>query len=523
MSRPFDPAVARKGLFDALVDAAERHGWSKPILEDQDRKPLTYLELVRAAFALGSRINAMTKAHERVAAMLPSSAGGVITFFALHAYARVPVMLNFTAGERNLRSACSQAGVRLLLTSKRFVSQGKYDELIEALSARVKVVYLEDVRGDLGAPDKLRALIGGQFPKWRRVPVRPDTPGAILFTSGSFGDPKGVALSHCNLIANAEQVAAHIDLDPDWVMFNPLPIFHAFGLIGTLLPLFQGLKIFEFPSPLRTKEIVGLIRDTRASILFATDTFVNQYARAAEPGDFDSLQFVVCGAEKVRDETHALFRTRYRNLPVLEGYGATECSPVIAVNQPERNRPGTVGRVLPGIETRLEPVEGLRGEGGRLYVRGPNVMDGYLSPDDPDRTEPLPGGWHDTGDVVTFDDEGDMIILGRAKRFAKIAGEMISLTAVENIAAAVWPEHRHAVVSVPDARRGERLILVTDNADARSGPLLLYAQRHGAPEIAVPKKVIVTEEIPVLGTGKTDYPALQRMVEAELSGAEEAA
>ena len=523
MSRPFDPAVAHKGLFDALVDAAERYGWSKPILEDQERKPLTYLELVRGAFALGSRIGAMTRTGDKVAVMLPSSAGGVVTFFALHAYGRVPVMLNFTAGEANLRSACTQAGARLLLTSKRFVSQGKYEELVEALSSQVRVVWLEDVRGELGAPDKLRALIGGQFPKWRRVPVRPSAPGAILFTSGSFGAPKGVALSHCNLIANCEQIACHIDLDPDWVFFNPLPIFHAFGLVGTLLPLLQGLKVFEFPSPLRAKEITALLKETNTAVLMATDTFVNQYARVADADDFASLKFVVAGAEKVRDETHAMFRNRFGGVKVLEGYGATECSPVIAVNQPERNRPGTVGRVLPGIETRLEPVEGLRGEGGRLYVRGPNVMHGYLSPDDPDRLEPLPGGWHDTGDVVTFDDEDDMIILGRAKRFAKIAGEMISLTAVENIAAAVWPDHRHAVVSVPDARRGERLILVTDNPDARSGPLLLYAQRHGAPEIAVPKKVIVTDEIPVLGTGKTDYPALQRVVEAELSAGEEAA
>lgn len=523
MAHTFDPAVTRTGLFDALVDAAERYGWSKPILEDQERKPLTYLELVRAAFALGSKVAGLTAGREKVAVMLPSAAGAVVTFFALHAYGRVPVMLNFTAGERNLKAALAGAGCRRLLTSKRFVGQGGYEKLVEALGQAVQVTYLEDLRAELGLADKARALVGGHFPKWRRVPVRPDMPGAILFTSGSFGDPKGVALSHCNLVANAEQIACHIDLDLRWVMFNPLPIFHAFGLIGTLLPLFHGLKVVMFPSPLRTKEIVALVRETQAAVLFATDTFVNQYARNAEPEDFASLEFIVCGAEKVRDETHALFRKRFNGVEVLEGYGATECSPVIAVNQPERNRPGTVGRVLPGIETRLEPVEGLRGEGGRLYVRGPNVMDGYLSKDDPDRTEPLPGGWHDTGDVVTFDEEDDMIILGRAKRFAKIGGEMISLTAVENIASAVWPDHRHAAVSVPDTRKGERLILVTDHTDAKSGALLLYAQRHGAPEIAVPRKILVVGEIPVLGTGKTDYPALQRLVEAELSAGEEAA
>ena len=328
-------------------------------------------------------------------------------------------------------------------------------------------------------------------------------------------------LSHQNLVANAEQIACAIDLDPDWVMFNPLPIFHAFGLIGSLLPLLQGLKLFEFPSPLRAKEITGLIRETGAAVLFATDTFVNQYARTAQADDFATLKFIVCGAEKVRDETHALFRTRFPGVEVLEGYGATECSPVIAVNLPTRNQPGTVGPVLPGIETRLEPVDGIR-TGGRLFVRGPNVMGGYLSSEDPDLLEPLEGGWHDTGDVVAFDEDGDMVILGRVKRFAKIGGEMISLTAVENIAAAVWPENRHAAISAPDPRKGERLILVTDREGATARPLLLYAQRHGTPEIAVPKRIMVVTEIPLLGTGKTDYPALMRMVDEAETGEEAA-
>ncbi len=514
MPRPFDPAAARLSVFDALVDAAERHGWSKPILEDQERKPLTYLELVRAAFALGGRIAGMTRAGERVGLLLPSSSGAVVTFFALHAYGRVPVMLNFTAGERNLKGALAQAGVRRVLSSKRFVSQGKYEALVEALAQVVEITWLEDVRGEIGWVDKLRGLAGGRFPKWRRTPVRPDAPAVILFTSGSFGTPRGVVLSHCNLVSNAEQIACHIDLDPDWLMFNPLPIFHALGLMASLLPLLQGLKLFEFPSPLRAKEITGLVRETGAAVLFATDTFVNQYARAAQPGDFDSVKFIVAGAEKVRDETHALFRGTL----VLEGYGATECSPVIAVNQPTRNQPGTVGPVLPGIETRLEPVEGIR-TGGRLYVRGPNVMAGYLAANDPEKLEPLEGGWHDTGDVVTFDEDGDMLILGRVKRFAKIGGEMISLTAVENIAAAVWPENRHAAVSVADPRKGERLVLVTDRQDAASRPLLVYAQRHGAPEIAVPRKIMVVAEVPVLGTGKTDYVALARLVEDEAAGA----
>ncbi|MBC7168228.1 AMP-binding protein, partial [Phenylobacterium sp.] len=237
------------------------------------------------------------------------------------------------------------------------------------------------------------------------------------------------------------------------------------------------------------------------------------YARAAEPGELSGLKFVVCGAEKVREETHNLVHERFGPVPLLEGYGATEASPVIAVNKPTDNRRGTVGGLLPGIEARLEPVEGIPG-GGQLFVRGPNIMAGYLGANG--QVEPPPGGWHDTGDVVSLTDDDWVKILGRVKRFAKVGGEMVSLTAAEDIAVSVWPECRHAVIAMPDPRKGERLILVTDYRDASAEPLLAHAQAVGAPELAVPRKIIRVPEIPVLGTGKTDYVAIQRMAEAEL-------
>jgi acyl-[acyl-carrier-protein]-phospholipid O-acyltransferase/long-chain-fatty-acid--[acyl-carrier-protein] ligase len=298
-------------------------------------------------------------------------------------------------------------------------------------------------------------------------------------------------------------------------MFNPLPTFHCFGLTGgVLLPLLCGMKAFEYPSPLHAKQITELLPQVKASILFATDTFLNQYARVAGPDDFSTLQFVVAGAERVRDETRHLYNTRYHGLKLLEGYGATEAAPVVAVNHPDHNRPGTVGQIMPGMDWKVEPVPGIP-EGGRLYLRGPNVMEGYLSPDDPRAIEPLKDGWHDTGDIVDLDDEGYITILGRVKRFAKIGGEMVSLTAVEGLAAAVWPEGRHAVVSVPDSRKGEKLVLVTDRKDAEVARLAEWARAHGAPELAVPKKIVRVAEVPVLGTGKTDYVAIQQMVELD--------
>jgi len=511
---PLDPKAGEETIFDALIAARDTYG-DKEILEDQDRKPLTYTGLIRAAFVLGRKVAAMTAPAERVGILLPSSMGVVVTFYGLHAHGRVPVMINFTAGERNIKAAIAAAGVKKILTARRFIQQAKLEELIEQIGSVAEVVWLDDVRASIGLPDKLYGLMAGMMPKRFRVKTEPSSPGVILFTSGSFGAPKGVVLSQTNLVANCRQVAQHIDLKPEWVMFNPLPTFHCFGLTGgVLLPLLQGMKAFQYPSPLHARQIVELLPQVKASILFATDTFLNQYARVAGPDDFSTLEFVVAGAERVREETHHLFNTRFHGLKLLEGYGATEAAPVVAVNHPDRNRPGTVGQMLPGMEWRLDPVDGID-EGGRLYLRGPNVMKGYLSSDDPDEIEPLKDGWHDTGDIVSVDEEGYVCILGRAKRFAKIGGEMVSLTAVEGLASAVWPDARHAVVAVADSRKGEKLVLVTDRGDAEVARLAEWAREHGAPELAVPKKIVRVGEVPVLGTGKTDYVAIQQMVEMD--------
>jgi len=514
LRQPLDPSLYDETLIDALVGARARYG-DKEILEDQDRHPLTYTGLIRAAFVLGRKIAAMTDKGERVAILLPSSMGVVVTFFGLHAHGRIPVMLNFTAGEANLKAAIQAAGVKKVLTAKRFIQQAKLDDLVDQLRPVADIVWLDDVRKTIGLADKLYGLAAGMAPKRFAARTDPDAPGVVLFTSGSFGTPKGVVLSQRNLVANARQVAAHIDLDPDWVMFNPLPTFHCFGLTGgVILPLLQGLKAFEYPSPLHAKQITDLLPQVKASVLFATDTFLSQYARVAEPGDFATLKFAVGGAEKVREETRALFNEKFGGVELLEGYGATEAAPVVAVNQPGNNHPGTVGQILPSMDYRLEPVEGIDA-GGRLFLKGPNVMAGYVTDGDPLAWEPVEDGWLDTGDIVDVDDQGFITIKGRAKRFAKIGGEMVSLTAVEGIAGAVWPDQRHAVVSIPDSRKGEKLVLVTDHSGAEVARLAEWARENGAPELAVPKKIVKVAEVPVLGTGKTDYVAIQKMVETD--------
>ncbi len=524
VQRPFDVARTRVTLFDALLRARTETGGKTPILEDHDRKVLSYDDIVRAAFALGGKIKAMTAPGEAVGVLLPSGVGATVVFFALQAIGRTPVMLNFTAGPANIKGACRAARVKRILTAHKFVEAGKLEPLMADLARDVTVTYLEAVREKLHLGDKLAALVKAAFPKAFRAPGNPDDPGVILFTSGSFGAPKGAMLSHANIVANVEQVAAHVAFDPDWVFFNPLPMFHCYGLTGgTLLPLLIGRKVVLYPSPLHFKEIPQLIAECGANILFATDTFAHQYARSAKGDQLKCLQFCVLGAEKVKPETRELYQRRF-GVELLEGYGATEASPVIAVNQPGSqpggaNVPGTVGRLLPGIEIRLDDVPGIS-QGKRLMVRGPNVMRGYLLADG--GVEELQDGWHDTGDVVSIDADGFVSIIGRVKRFAKIGGEMVSLNQVEGFAAAVWPEHRHAAIAMPDARKGERVILISDAPDADSAKILEWAQQNGAPEIAVPKKVLKVAEIPVLGTGKTDYVTVQKLAEEAIKLADAA-
>jgi acyl-[acyl-carrier-protein]-phospholipid O-acyltransferase / long-chain-fatty-acid--[acyl-carrier-protein] ligase len=513
----YRPERTRSNLFTGLLRAAREFGQDKPVLVDGDERILTYKEIIRAAFGLGSALKKGTKRGESVGVMLPTGAGAVIGFFALTAYGRVPAMLNFTAGSKNLKAAMRAAKVKRLITAHKFVELGGLEDLISELSKSVEIIYLEDVREKLSIGDKLSAIAGPVLPTFVGAALSYRQPGVILFTSGTEGEPKGVVLSHENIMANIEQVRAHIGLSPDTdIVFNPLPTFHCFGLtVGALLPLIAGLKVIFHPSPLQPKEIVRRIRESGATILLATDTFISQYARTGADGDMDSIRLAVCGAERVKDETRDYVRRKF-NIEILEGYGATEASPVVAANQWENNRPGTVGPLMAGMSSRLVPVEGIP-EGGRLHIRGPNIMMGYLRPSNPGAIEKLIDGWHDTGDIVDIDADGFIRILGRVKRFAKIGGEMVSLAVVENCAAAVWPDHMHAAVTLPDPRKGEQVVLLSEAPEASRGPILTWAQSHGVPEISVPRRVFKVAQIPVLGTGKVDYGAVRMQAERLMS------
>ncbi|MAW79128.1 MAG: 2-acylglycerophosphoethanolamine acyltransferase [Parvularcula sp.] len=493
----------------------------KVVVTDGDGRKLTHKDITQGAFALGGAIGRLTAKNERVGILLPTSAGAVIALFALLSRGRVPAMLNFTAGSKNLLAACKAAEVTKILSSKKFVEIAGVEKLVDELGKSVEIIYLEDVREQINARDKALALAGPILPSVLAATPNPEEPGVILFTSGTEGAPKGVVLSHRNIIANIEQISAHVELLPTDIFFNPLPTFHCYGLTaGALWPILNGYPVVFHPSPLQTKIIPKRIFETGSTVLFATDTFLSQYMRASPDGGMSSLRIAVCGAERVRDETRQAAEKRF-GFEVLEGYGVTEASPVLAANQPGDIRSGTVGKLLPAVEAKLEAVEGLEGA-GRLFVRGPNVMKGYLSSDNPGVITELEEGWHDTGDIVSIDEHGYMSIRGRLKRFAKIGGEMVSLAVVENCASAVWPDNLHAAAIMPDPKKGEQVVLVTDRADAPRGLLLAWAQSHGVPEIAVPKKIVTVDEIPVLGTGKIDYLNVKTLAENAIAEAEAA-
>lgn len=521
-------------LFSALCEARAIHGGKALVVEDVKREPLSYDKLFAATTVLGKRLAQGTAPGEAVGLLMPNVNGVVAAFFALQSIGRVPAMLNFTVGVANMRSACMTAAIRTVVTARAFVDQAKLHDVIAALEGDgLRIVWLEDVGATIGAFEKLRALLGAGSAERRHLKHRiaAEAPAVILFTSGSEGVPKGVVLTHRNLLSNCAQLAARIDFNASDIVLNALPVFHSFGLTGgTLLPLLSGIRVVLYPSPLHYRIVPALAYDANATIMFGTDTFLSGYARMAHGYDFYSLRYIFAGAEKVRDETRKTYAEKF-GLRIFEGYGATEAAPVIAVNTPMHFMAGSVGRALPAVETRLETVPGIA-EGGRLFIRGPNVMAGYYLASDPGKLQPPHEGWHDTGDIVTIDEAGFITIRGRAKRFAKIGGEMVSLPAVEGYAAKCWPGFDHAIVTRPDPKKGEQLVLFTTAPGAEHKALQAWGRANGVTELMIPRDIRVVDALPVLGTGKLDYVTMGEMAlqpaapnsepDAELEAAEEA-
>jgi len=517
-------AFGSKNVLAAIVEAARKRG-SKLILEDANGAALTYRHLLTAANVFAQQWRDRLPADcKRVGVLLPNVSAFPVVLLSLWSLNKVPAILNFTLGIRTMLDCAELAQLEHVITSRAFLERAtlKIDPLVQA---GIQLIYLEDVHASIGGIQKLAALL--------QVTLNPDLllrgltatqdglvsgegAAVIMFTSGSEGAPKGVELSHANLMANIRQMLAVGDVQETDRAFNCLPLFHSFGLtIGTLLPLVRGLYVFLYLSPLHYRKVPTACYDRDCTILLSTNTFLKGYARKANAYDFRSLRYLLAGAEKLQ-ETTARFWSEHYGVRILEGYGATECSPCISANTPLSPRPRSVGRLLPGMEWRLEPVEGLE-EGGRLFVRGPNVMRGYLNPDADAQFKSLQG-WYDTGDIARLDADGYLYILGRLKRFAKVSGEMVSLTAVEDVLAGAFPQFglrcAVAILACPDERKGEVLVAVTNEPRLSLEEIRRAVQASGLSNLYLPREIKYVRKIPRLGTGKINHRELAMSLQA---------
>lgn len=403
------------------------------------------------------------------------------------------------------------------MTSLAFVKTAKMEDAVKMMEeAGVKIIYLEKAAKEIGLWDKINAYLRYKI---KRVPIKKggNRKAVILFTSGSEGTPKAVVLSHANIISNIKQMSAIETINVTDTVFNALPMFHSFGLVvGTLFPLFEGSKLFLYPSPLHYRVVAEIVYEIGASIMFGTDTFFRGYGRIAHPFDFHNIRFMFGGAEAVKPDTRNIWMERL-GIRVLEAYGATECSPVVSANNRIFNRFGSIGKLLPAIEYKIEPVPGIE-KGGELVVRGPNIMMGYILPDNPGVLVPLEGGWYHTGDVVEIDEIGFVYIRDRIKRFAKIGGEMVSLNAVHEMVCKAYEtdgEFQYGVVAIPHESKGEQIVLATNNRNVSQDGLHAYIRANAMSELFLPRIILYMEKLPVFATGKADNVTLKKIVLAE--------
>ena len=508
-----------KPIFECFLDACAAHGRNTVLMEDPRGGPQTYGQILRTSLALARLSKRYTRERENVGVLLPNVVTTVGVVLGLSAAGRVPAMLNYTSGQHGMEIARAAAGVRTVITSRRFIEQARLQPLLDAL-AGCTIIYLEEARSQFGLLDKLWLVAFAlRFPRLAMVRQSAEAPAVVLFTSGSEGRAKGVVLSHQAVIANVAQIRTVLAFTPRDKILNPLPLYHAYSFTaGMVLPLITGTRLYLYISALHYRAIPETAYRHDCTVLFGTSTLLSYYASNASPMDFCRLRYVISGGEKLSPDVARVWMEKF-GLRILDGYGCTECAPVISLTTPSFYRSGAVGVFLPGIDYRLENVPGIE-KGSLLHVRGPNLMLGYYFYDQPGALQPprseVGPGWHNTGDVVALEEDGFVTICGRIRRFAKIGGEMVSLDQVEQVARQASPDHYHAAVLSVHETSGESTVLFTTDPVLDRITLQRTARELGVQDLAVARRVVRVAALPLLGHGKTDYVRLQQVLAQNL-------
>ena len=516
-----------------FVTAARRH-WGKLAMADSTGQSLTYGRSLIGAMALGRLLARRTVGHTHVGTLLPASVGGALTNLALFFAKRTPVNLNFTIGPEALKGSIEQAGITTIVTSKRFLQKAELPEL-------PGMIFLEDLRGDITGADKAMALLHARVLPRRYLrrayggrTITAQSVATIIFSSGSTGVPKGVMLTHANLLANVDSLTQIFPMGPSDCFVGVLPFFHSFGFLGTFwFPLLQGASVAYHPNPMDAKTVGELAATYKATMLISTPTFCGAYLRRCTKEQFAHLRYAIVGAEKLREPLATEFREKY-GVSLLEGYGMTEMAPVVAVNRPNIDepdekqigtKPGSVGHAIPGVAAKVVDrdtgADLAVGEEGLLLVKGPNLMLGYLHA--PGKTaEVIRDGWYVTGDIAKLDEDGFIYITDRLSRFSKIGGEMVPHIRVEDAINAALGEIASAVTAVPDESKGERLMAFYVSATLTPELLWERLTETDLPRLWIPKRdsLLPIEAIPTLGTGKVDLRRIKELArERALEGA----
>lgn len=495
-----------------FIASARKTPGKLAFIDRSAQRKVSYDEALIACLLLARRFRKLEQG--RIGIMLPTSAAAAMAVVAAVMAGRTPVMINYSTGAaRNCRYAQRQCDFTTIVTARALLKRTNCEEV-------AGMVFIEDILDSLGRVEQANAFLKSRLPLpiLKRLCGKKDLhrPAVILFTSGSEKEPKAVQLSHHNILSNIDAFSEMMDLYGMDNLLAVLPYFHVFGLtINLWTPLCLGMTAITYGNPLDFKIVARLIREDKPELLVGTPFFLEGYLRQSKPGDFASIQLAVTGADKCPDSLREKYLQEH-GIEIIEGYGTTETSPVISANPRDANKPGSIGTVIPGMEVRIQNIDtGANcgtGETGRILVRGPGVMQGYLN--DVEETHlRLKSGWYDTGDLGYLDADGYLWHKGRLKRFVKIAGEMISLVAVEEALNAVTPEEIECcVVELPDARRGSRIVAVTSAEIDVASINKLLAEK--LPNLSLPKQFVIVPDFPHLGSGKTDFRTLTQQVNA---------